>query len=178
MGNLLALIVFLLLSLAAVVASLPAWRARMVYGLYRFIAFETLASLIARNVGHWFHEPLSIPQLCSWTLFVLCTVLAVHGIYLLRKVGHAGARMMEDTDVVVGSGVYRYVRHPLYAALALFGWGVFLKRIDPFGGVLAVVETAFLVATARCEEAYNLARFGSVYAAYRERTKMFIPFVV
>ncbi len=37
--------------------------------------------------------------------------------------------------------------------------------------------TAFLVATAKVEEAENILFFGTSYHAYIKRTKMFIPFV-
>ena len=60
----------------------------------------------------------------------------------------------------------------------LFGWGVFFKGTDLASGVLAVSATAFLVATARYEEGFNLKRLGGAYAEYMKRTKMFIPFVI
>ena len=178
MDDPLSLVLFLFLSLAVVAASRHAWCARLAYGLYRFVALETLAVLVALNAGRWFRDPLSIPQICSWSLFVIATALAAHGIYVLRAVGRASARIMEDTHVVVRSGAYRYIRHPLYSSLILFGWGVFLKGVDVFGAILAGAVTAFLVATARSEEGHNRARLGPAYAAYRERTKMFIPFVI
>ena len=37
---------------------------------------------------------------------------------------------------------------------------------------------AFLLGTARAEEADNLQKFGAEYAAYMKTTKMFIPYVV
>ena len=41
--------------------------------------------------------------------------------------------------------------------------------------VLALVATAFLVATARIEERENMNKFGDDYAAYMKTTKRFIP---
>ncbi len=40
---------------------------------------------------------------------------------------------------------------------------------------LALVITAFLIATAKAEEKENLARFGEEYSRYLKGTKMFIP---
>jgi protein-S-isoprenylcysteine O-methyltransferase Ste14 len=68
--------------------------------------------------------------------------------------------------------------HPLYASLALFGWGVFLKGADAFSAILAAIATAFLVVAARAEENFNIARLGSAYSDYRRETKMFIPYVI
>ncbi len=174
----LRLVLFLSLSAAAIAASLHSWRTRQAYGLFRFLGFEVLAVLIVWNAGRWFREPLSPRQLISWIVFLLSTVLAAHGIYMLRAVGRAQRRVMEDTQSVVEVGAYRYIRHPLYASLILFAWGAFLKGADFVGGALAVLTTAFLAATARSEENFNLRRLGGAYAEYMRRTKMFIPFVL
>lgn len=178
MMNLLRLILFVMLSSIAVLASLHAWRVQQTYGFFRFFAFEALAMLIVWNVDHWFYEPFSIHQIVSWAVFAASSVLAVHGVYLLRAVGKAQARIMENTQTVVEIGAYRYIRHPLYASLMFFTWGVFSKHADLVSGVLATVATVFLILTARCEERFNIDRFGVVYSEYMRRTKMFIPFLL
>ena len=178
MADPLKLLLFLLLSTVAVTASAHAWRTRQAYGWSRFFAFESLALLIAWNSRRWFREPFSTHQLVSWFLFAATTALAVHGLHLLRAVGKARARIMEDTQTVVQTGAYRYIRHPLYASLMLFGWGVFFKGMDPISAALALAATLFWVLTARYEERFNLDRFGAAYAEYMKRTKMFLPFLV
>lgn len=85
---------------------------------------------------------------------------------------------MEDTRTVVHAGAYRYIRHPLYASLLFFGWGVFLKRMDPVSAALASTATLFWIAAARYEERFNIQRFGAEYSEYEKRTKMLIPFVL
>ncbi len=85
---------------------------------------------------------------------------------------------MEDTETVVEVGVYRFIRHPLYASLLFFGWGVFFKGPDLPSGALALAATAFWVATARYEERFNIDRFGVTYSEYMKRTKMFVPFLL
>jgi protein-S-isoprenylcysteine O-methyltransferase Ste14 len=174
----LKLVLFVSLSVVVVAASLHSWRTRQVYGFYRFLAFECLILLIVWNTSHWFREPFSILQIASWAILALSTALAVHGVHLLKSVGRARRRVMEDTKTVVEIGAYRYVRHPLYASLMFLGWGVFFKGVDLPSGVLAFAATAFWVATARCEEQFNVHRFGASYSAYMKRTKMFVPFLL
>jgi len=172
------LFLFALLSALAVAASLHAWRTRQAYGFYRFFAFECLALLITWNAGHWFHDPFSRQQIASWTLFVVGTALAAHGSYLLRAVGMSQRRVIEETRTLVEVGVYRYIRHPLYASLMIFAWGVYLKGVDWASAILALAASAFLAATARNEEEHNINRFGGAYSEYMDRTKMFIPFLL
>lgn len=169
---------FGLLSCAAVVASIHAWRSHRLYGWCRFLAFESLALLVAYNARRWFHAPLSPAQSASWIIMTGSAVLAAHGFHLLRSVGRARARLVEDTQVVVQEGAYRYIRHPLYASLMFFGWGVLLKGVDLVSAALTLAATALWTATARYEERFNLERFGAQYADYLGRTKMFVPFVL
>lgn len=172
------LILFIVLSAGAVAASLHSLRTHQVYGFFRFFAFETLVLLIIWNIPHWFHDPLSIHQIVSWTFLVASTVLGIHGIYLLKTIGKAQKRFIEDTQTIVEIGIYRYIRHPVYASLILLGWGVFFKGVDLPGGVLVLATTAFLFATARYEENFNVYQFGAVYSDYMKETKMFIPFLL
>jgi len=174
----LELLLLVVLSAAAVAASMHAWRTQQTYGYFRFLAFESLAVLVVLNANRWFREPLSLRQILSWTILAGSTALAIHGVCLLRRVGRAQNRVMEDTQTVVQTSVYRYIRHPLYASLLFFGWGVFLKGVDPPSLVLASTATAFWIMTARYEERFNIAHFGAAYTDYMKRTKMFVPLVL
>jgi protein-S-isoprenylcysteine O-methyltransferase Ste14 len=171
-------LLFIVLSAVAVAASLNAWRTRTAYGLFRFFAFEFLALLIVWNASRWFRDPLSIQQIVSWIIFAASTMLAAHGLHLLRSLGKAQRRVMEDTETVVEVGAYRFIRHPLYASLLFIGWGVFFKGLDWPSGALALAATAFWIATARYEERFNIDRFGVAYSEYMKRTKMFVPFLL
>jgi protein-S-isoprenylcysteine O-methyltransferase Ste14 len=104
--------------------------------------------------------------------------------YLLRLVGKPDRQRddpslvaFERTTALVTIGAYRYIRHPLYSSLLFLAWGVYFKLPSWIGGLLAMVCTVLLVVTARVEEAEDVRFFGPAYKVYRQRTKMFIPFV-
>jgi len=63
-----------------------------------------------------------------------------------------------------------------FTAQAL-AWGVFFKNPSWIAAGLALGATAFLVATARAEEVENVRYFGATYEAYKQTTKMFVPFL-
>lgn len=174
----LKLLLFITLSALAVIASLHAWRTKQSYGFFRFVGFESLSVLIVVNTDYWFREPFSVHQLISWTIFVISTAVAAYGSYLLKTVGKAQNRVIEGTQTVVETGVYRYIRHPLYGALAFIGWGVFFKNIGLINGSLAFVATIFWFVTARYEEHFNIVQLGEAYSGYMKRTKMFIPYLL
>jgi protein-S-isoprenylcysteine O-methyltransferase Ste14 len=100
-----------------------------------------------------------------------------------RDGGHAERQEMpenfsfENTARLVESGLYRFIRHPMYSSLLFLAWGAFLKHITPLNTVLIFTVSAFLTACARVEERENIRFFGATYDGYMKRTKMFIPWL-
>ena len=155
------------------------------HGFYRFFAFELLLVLILLNFPVWFRDPFSSRQLVSWFLGAVSIGLAIEGFRLLREIGRPsptatqGTNLgFENTTALVTVGVYRFIRHPLYASLLALVCCAYLK--NPFSiscMLLALSATGFLIDTAVAEEKENLAQFGAAYAVYMERTRRFVPFV-
>jgi protein-S-isoprenylcysteine O-methyltransferase Ste14 len=100
---------------------------------------------------------------------VLAFVVGAVQIYAakLRQRGSPAGQAVEG-------GVYRWVRHPQYLALmaASFGMVLVWPRFLVLFGFVTVVFA--YVALARAEERACLRQFPG-YAAYRERTGMFVP---
>jgi protein-S-isoprenylcysteine O-methyltransferase Ste14 len=76
---------------------------------------------------------------------------------------------------LITSGVYKYIRHPLYTSLILFSLGAFLKDPSLLGTGLVITTVIGVYLTARIEEGHNLERFGESYQDYMDATKRFIP---
>ena len=163
------------------------------HGFYRFFAWEAILALILWNLPVWFHDPFRPVQLASWVLLVLSIYPVVAGVRLLRGVGRAGARpsvpgtdriadanyAFENTSQLVRVGIYRFIRHPLYASLLYLAWGVYLKRPASLPGLgLVVAASACLWLTARADEEECKRVFGSDYADYMRQTRMFVPYVI
>jgi len=92
-------------------------------------------------------------------------------------VGRDTLYAFEKTTALVTTGIYRYIRHPMYASLFYLAWGAFFKSPALWAGALVLTATLFLHLTARCEEAEDIAYFGVPYRDYMTKTKRFIPFV-
>ena len=83
----------------------------------------------------------------------------------------------EKTSTLVTSGIYLYIRHPLYSSLLFLTWGIFFKALAWLGMLLALTATIFLVATAWADEVECSRFFGPSYQAYMKRSKRFVPFL-
>jgi protein-S-isoprenylcysteine O-methyltransferase Ste14 len=155
------------------------------HGFSRFFAFEAILGLVVINAPRWFVEPFRTQQVVSWLLLTASAVFVVWGVVLLRRFGRPRPRteaapefQWENTTNLVTSGIYRYIRHPMYSSLLLLGWGTLLKSVSTTTLALAVIATVALAATARVEEQEDVARFGEKYREYMKRTRRFVPFVV
>jgi protein-S-isoprenylcysteine O-methyltransferase Ste14 len=147
------------------------------HGIYRFFSFESILVLILLCAPVWFAHPWKWNQLVSWVILVGAIPLPIVGFHTLRTAGKAEGQI-ENTTVLVTSGIYRYIRHPLYASLILLGTGIFFKDITPATATCALVNLWAMVATAKTEEHEMLEKFGNEYAHYMQQTKRFIPFIV
>jgi protein-S-isoprenylcysteine O-methyltransferase Ste14 len=116
----------------------------------------------------------------GWMWFALgAGALAIGAWLLLRAFVDLGPSMTPmprpRTDGrLVESGIYARLRHPIYAGLVLgsLGWSALTR--SPAALVVALLLAVFLDAKARREEAWLLDRYPP-YAAYRLRTKRFLP---
>lgn len=92
-------------------------------------------------------------------------------------VARHGELWVERTTALVTVGIYKHIRHPLYASLLYGAFGIFLKDPSLLGSVLALATSVFAFLTATVEEMEMLSKFGADYAAYMKRTTRFVPFV-
>ena len=164
-------------------ASLSAPRS---HGFYRFFAWEIILALFLFNVNFWFLNPFAWYQLIAWTLLIASLIPLAFGIHALKlrgkpiasREGDPSLLAFEKTTQLVMSGVYKYIRHPLYSSLLLLTWGIFFKNLSAAGIFLAVTATVFLVLTAKADEMECIQFFGPAYNDYMKRTRMFIPYIV
>ena len=154
------------------------------HGFYRFFAFEGILALFLLNYPYWFVDRFSNEQILSWSLLIISLFFLFNSLLLLnQKGGHENREQMpenltfENTTNLIESGIYRYIRHPMYSSLLLLAWGIFLKNITFWTLFLSLFVTFFLYLTAKVEEKENIHFFGEKYKDYMFRTKIFIPWI-
>lgn len=125
-------VVFGILSLLAIILS---WRSLFSiknHGFYRFFSWECIIWLFSVNYPYWFQDALSFKQLVSWILLTVSLYLVVTGVILIIRKGSPSKTRddktlfsFEKTTGVVNTGIYKYIRHPIYSSLIYLTWGIF-----------------------------------------------------
>ena len=149
-------------------------REKRYHGITRFFAFESIFVLFLLNYRAWFHDPFSLHQIISWILLIVSIYPGIAGYLLLKRKGKPD-QSFENTTSLVKTGIYRYIRHPLYCSLLLLGTGIMFKNPANFQLVAGTINLIAIYFTARIEEREMIARFGDQYKDYMKETKMFIP---
>jgi protein-S-isoprenylcysteine O-methyltransferase Ste14 len=180
------IILFLLLSLPILFVSRASLRVPRSHGFYRFFAWEAILGLFLLNVDFWFRDPFHWHQIISWILLFASFIPLGFGIKELRargkpaedREGDPALMAFEKTTTLVTTGIYHYIRHPLYSSLLILVWGIFLKHPSWAGGLVLALAIGFLIPTAKADEAECQKFFGATYLEYMGHTKMFIPFLL
>lgn len=171
---------YIVLASGTIIIALLSWHISIKDGRYhgipRFFAFESIFILFLLNYRVWFSDPLSWNQVISWILLFASIYPVTAGFLLLKKKGNP-EDALEETTTLIRSGIYRYIRHPLYCSLLLLGTGIMFKDPGIWQLTAGAVNAIAVYITARIEEKEMLPRFGEQYTAYMKGTKMFIPFI-
>lgn len=178
-------IIFSAVSLLLIVISWKALQHPASHGFYRFFAWEAILALFVMNVTFWFDKPFAWNQIIAWSLLILCLIPLAFGVHSLRTRGNPAAQRegdpallaFEKTTTLVKSGIYHYIRHPLYSSLFLLGWGIFFKCPSALGLVLGIFAALCLIATAKADETECTRFFGAQYQEYMQKTKRFVPYI-
>ena len=83
----------------------------------------------------------------------------------------------EKTTALVTTGIFKYIRHPMYTSLLALAWGAYFQAPSQIGVGVAIVTSFLLLLTAKTDERECLAYFGESYANYMQRTHRFIPHI-
>ncbi|MDT8402774.1 MAG: isoprenylcysteine carboxylmethyltransferase family protein [Bacteroidales bacterium] len=178
-------IIFAALSIPVIIIS---WRTLFnlrSHGFYRFLSWECILWLFASNYKYWFVDPFSVRQIFSWLFLIVSAYVVIAGVLQLKKRGRSGRDSrqktlyrFEETSLLVDTGIFKYIRHPLYSSLLFLTWGILLKNITLQLLIISTFSTVFLIITAIIDEKECIDYFGDAYRLYMKRTRMFVPFLL
>ena len=126
----------------------------------------------------WFRNALlpGLP-LTAWLGVILGTggiALRLWAVLTLRE-RYSRTLLVQREHSIERGGPYRWVRHPFYGVVALWGLSMSLLTADWLLALLGLSVLAMLAIRTRIEEAKLTERFGDEYRGYARRTGRFLP---
>ena len=136
----------------------------------------TIAVIIAPRVPAYMYTTAAF-QYAGIALILLGVILRIAAVVALGKWFTVDVTIRKDHRLKE-DGMYRYVRHPSYAAslLSFVGFGIVLNNWVSL--LLIVVAVLFVfINRMNIEEKVLTEQFGGEYLSYKGRTKRIVPFV-
>ena len=154
-------------------------------GVFILVALRLCALLAGAVFVAFLIDPSSVSwsslQLPHWLRWVGAALGLVAVPPLLFWTFHSLGRNLTDTVVtrkqhtLVTHGPYRWVRHPFYGVVLLWGLSMTLLTANWLIAVLGLAAIAMLVRRTSIEEGKLNERFGDEYRSYAAKTGRFFP---
>ncbi|WP_193755514.1 isoprenylcysteine carboxylmethyltransferase family protein [Psychromonas sp. psych-6C06] len=110
---------------------------------------------------------------------LLVLVAAIIAILALsaNRLGNFNIRPVPKTEgKLITSGIYMYIRHPMYSSLFFAGLGIVLFQLSIYKLIAWCFLVIILIFKARVEENMLIKKYDG-YQRYQEQTKRFIPYI-
>ncbi len=153
---------------------------RLIYNIFASVSFLLVlifAAMIPERIIYIMPFPWVIIMLVVEVLAIISILVALQQTGMLEFIGLRQLMKRQDNKPrkLVTSGLYGYVRHPLYTAGLVIIWLLPLMTARLL--VIDLALTVYLVVGAFVEERKLRHKFGQEYIEYASETPMFIPFL-
>ena len=149
---------------------------RILYNVFSVVTFAPillLVGLLPDRILYLVKPPLEYVMLGGQLLAILAALVALKQTDALSFVGLKQLMGQERPTILITSGLYRYVRHPMYFFALVFIWLTPVMTMNVL--TLCIGLTAYFFVGAYFEERKLARVFGRAYEEYRSRTPMMIP---
>lgn len=139
--------------------------------------FFTLMALeyVLGGTEVWIQGHISWVRILGFALYAPAAIFVFGSMVELHRKGEAGDRdalSLSGTTVVVESGVFRVVRHPMWLGMSIWSVAMILISQSVPGVVLGIVALNLFRMAAVKETEFNIGKFGAPYREYMERVPM------
>ena len=150
---------------------IPVIKKREFHEVYAAFGMGIMFSLIVLLSMVWGAGDISPLVYCGLALYIPAAAFVILSFISLKHQGKPESGW-EPTTVLIESGVFGIVRHPLFLGSAIFTLGFILVIQSILSAVLGVVAIFCLWMASKGEDAYNIDKFGDGYKKYMERVPM------
>ncbi|MBE9512636.1 MAG: isoprenylcysteine carboxylmethyltransferase family protein [Chloroflexi bacterium] len=127
------------------------------------------------GAGFWTQGDILWVRIVGLALYAPSIVLVLGSSIQLHRKGEVKgsiALSINGTSVVVDSGVFRFVQHPMWLGMIIWAIALMLVFQSVLSMVLGAVAIGLFRMTAMKETEFNMEKFGDPYREYIERVPM------
>lgn len=138
------------------------------------LSFYESKLLISHYLPFWDNLVVS---LLGIFILVIGGLIVIMGRYQLKQFG-SGVLTIEDNHQLITTGIFRYIRHPIYAGSIIGVFG-FYFAFHSLIVLIVLTITYFIIFRHRLlfEEKMLVEEFGKDYREYMKQTKKLIPYL-
>lgn len=145
---------------------------------YNLIAFAGLIPLLIQSIVR--HDAFLISNTNILPIGIVIMLIGCLFLYLAFKTFNTAEFLglkEESKAELVETGMYQYVRHPLYFATIVLILGLFLTLPTQKMLLVLVISYVYILVGYRLEEQKLILLFGQKYLNYQKRVKAILPFL-
>ncbi len=144
-----------------------------IYEIYAGCGIGICLTLLLFGLFGWYqpHEDsllLRTLQVAGTALYWASVVLVLFSILALARRGKPEG-FVERTTILIDTGLFGIIRHPLYLGVALWSLGLVLRIQSLLPAVLGIVAFSCAWAATKMEDVFNVEKFGEGYQEYMTR---------
>jgi protein-S-isoprenylcysteine O-methyltransferase Ste14 len=154
---------------------IPVIKKRMVAEIYMACGLGIFFSIIVLGSMIWEGGDILPLVYIGFALYVPAAAFVISSFISLKHKGKPESGW-EPTTVLIDSGVFRIVRHPLYLGSAIFTLGLILIFQSIPSAILGLIAILCFWMASKKEDAFNIEKFGDAYKKYMKKVPMWNAF--
>ena len=163
-----------------VVWLLPAIKTRLACEIYGHTGMAIFFTLLVLGFGIpqlWDIFPSILwLEIIGFVLFIPAAFLVASSFIALKHKGKAKTLAPSEPIILVDTGIYGIVRHPMLLGMAVWSFALILVFQSAFSIVLGIVAIFLLWMASREEDKFDIKKFGNSYKEYMTRAPMWNAF--
>ncbi len=137
--------------------------------IYVVIQFSAIFFLIANT-------QIDNLNVYSLALLTLSLVIGLTALINMKLSNLNILPSLKNNHQLVTTGIYGYIRHPMYTSVILLCFGLLLTNLSIVNQLVMLILVIDLILKSSHEEKLLLTRFAN-YQDYKNKTARFLPFV-
>jgi protein-S-isoprenylcysteine O-methyltransferase Ste14 len=139
---------------------------------YTLVSIQMISILLILMTGN--------PLANSTPLLIIEIFGVILGIWAIAVMGRTNTNvtpLIKQSAMLVTSGPYAFIRHPMYSAVLLTIWSLIIDQYSLFRLMIGLVLTIDLIVKLLFEESLLRKHFAG-YEIYMRETKRLVPFFI